>query len=183
MTVKINMGAFRGAGSLRCFVSNQETSFVPEVMDIYAGWILLDAHSSPGILLRDSFDSFVPIGPEMGTGKVAVQQYPLGATTLVSASISSFGGRPDTCAVNGGFAHVEHFTSVGSDTDGLAGTPLGPDGADLLVLTVDFAISEGWMSEGWFNRVAYQITVLAPTQSGFDYDAHVLQLAESDQPL
>jgi hypothetical protein len=183
MSVKIGLGDVLGAGHLRCWVSKQATSFIPEMMDIYTGWILLGYDNTSSVLVRDSFDSFVPLGPEKG-GKIPVQQYPLGATAIVSASISSYGRGPDTVAVDSGRVGVKHFKALDS-ASALPATPLGSGGADLLVLTVDFAISEGF-----FNRIAYQITVLAPvpshvdpTQAVLDYDLNVLQLADGDQPL
>jgi len=147
------------------------------------GWILLGYdNTSSDTLVQDSFDSLVPLGGAKG-GTIPVQQYPLGATAIVSASISSYGRGPDTVAVDSGRVGVKHFKALDS-ASALPATPLGSGGADLLVLTVDFAISTGV-----FNRVAYQITVLAPvpshvdpTQAVLDYDMNVLQLAGQDEP-
>jgi hypothetical protein len=91
-------------------------------------------------------------------------QYPLGATVIASASISSYGHTPSVCAVDSARVRVAHELFPGSS-------------ADLLVLTADFGVSQGA-----FDRVAYQVTVLAPTQAGFDYTAHVLQLGPGAQP-
>jgi hypothetical protein len=149
------------------------------------GWILLGYdNTSSDTLVQDSFDSLVPLGGAKG-GTIPVQQYPLGATAIVSASISSYGRGPDTVAVDSARVGVKHLYALDSDSGALfPATRLAPGGADLLVLTVDFAISTGV-----FNRVAYQITVLAPVpshvdpqQAVLDYDVNVLQLAGQDEP-
>ena len=62
MSVKISLEQVVGAGHLRCWVSKQATSFIPEMMDIYTGWILLGYDNTSSVLVRDSFDSFVPLG-------------------------------------------------------------------------------------------------------------------------
>ena len=113
------------------------------VMDIYTGWIVFDFHEGNDNLINDHVFSFIPLGP--GTGNnVTLQNYTGGAGAIVSASISSFGGRPAVAAVD--------FATVKLVTHSFLGIPP----TQVLLLDASVAVQDGSL-----HRIAYQVTALA----------------------
>lgn len=177
MTFAIPIKQVVAAQHLRCVVSGEITNpappppslLVPEVMDIYTGWIRAEiGNPTDDHVARDKFTSFIPLGTKTGS-QFNVQGYPEGADAIVSASISSFATEDDadnTCAIDSATVKV-----VNQNLPGFA--------AQLLVLTANLAIQAAMLS-----RVSYQVTVLARTQlNGAEFPNFVVSLDPDTAPV
>jgi hypothetical protein len=124
----------------------------PVVMDIYTGTCVFDFKK--GDLERDKLISLVPLGLH-GTGpNVDIQSYPINpqfpvaqaVTAIISASMTSFGEEPTGAAVDGALVQLETHSFPGA-------LP-----ANVLVIHAEIGVEDGNL-----HRLAYQVTVLAPT--------------------
>jgi hypothetical protein len=121
-------------------------------MDIYTGTCVFDYQRDD--LSRDKLISLVPLGPH-GTGpNVDIQSYPIvpnfpvaqAVTAIISASMTSFGDEPTGAAVDGALVQLETHSFPGA-------LP-----ANVLVIHAEIGVEAGNL-----HRLAYQVTVLAPT--------------------
>jgi hypothetical protein len=132
---------------------------MPRVMDVYSGWLTIDFRHDT--LTRDRVISWVPLND---TGKI--QKYLGGKDGIVTtASISSFGDAPEVAAVDRASTLLKDVPISGEMLDGV------------LVLEVDVAVRAGAL-----HRVAYQVTVLARTDSisrGAEFPGQVKEIPVS----
>ena len=151
MTTLIPIQHVVEAQHLRCLVRGQiENTIGDLVMDVYTGWFTWDHDETDQ---TDRVKSFVPLGTGLGAAR-DVQEYAGGVSKLsppiVSASISSFAGEPDTAAVNWAAVKLVPINVSDSSVEG------GRRPALVLVLEADFVVTGGKL-----HRVSYQVTVLA----------------------
>ena len=111
---------------------------------VYTGWIGA-THEAGGNLVREEVVSFVPNDPNTVQTFKPGKEGGEGVQAVVTASLSSFGGEPDTAAVDRASVSLENKPFLSVDGNAL-----------VLVLKVEVAAAGGAV-----HGIAYQVTVLA----------------------